>query len=56
MTFTVNKEHSKSTIKAPRNNAKTCPELTETSKRHGRHYCGTPIVKFGQVSHPVQCF
>ena len=29
MTFTINKEYSKSTIKAPRNSAKTCPELNK---------------------------
>ena len=32
MRFTKNKEYSKSTIKAPRNSAKTCPNLTKTSK------------------------
>ena len=34
MTFMKNKENSKSTIGVPRNKAKTCPKLTETSKRH----------------------
>ena len=29
MTFTINKEYSKSRIKAPRNSAKTCPKLTK---------------------------
>ena len=37
MTFTINKGYSKSTIRAPRNSAKTSPKLTKTSKRYGRH-------------------
>ena len=39
MTFTINKKYSKSTIKAPRNSAKTSIKLTKTSKRHDRHDC-----------------
>ena len=31
-------EYSKSTIKAPKNSAKTCPKLTKISKRHDKHY------------------
>ena len=34
-----------STIKVPRKNAKICPKLTKTSKRHDRHCCGIPVVK-----------
>ena len=40
MTFTINKEYSKSTIKTPRNSAKTRSKLTKTPKRHDRHSCG----------------
>ena len=29
MTFTINKKHSKSTIKVSRNSAKTCPKLND---------------------------
>ena len=39
MTFTINKEYSKSKIKTPRNSAKTCPKLTKTSKRNDTHCC-----------------
>ena len=56
MTFTINKECSKLTIKARRNSAKTCPKLTKTSKQYDRHCCGIPAVKFVQVPHPMQCF
>ena len=49
MTFTINKEYSKSTIKAPRNSAKTCTKLIKTSKRHERNCCAILVVKFGQV-------
>ena len=56
MTFTINKECSKWTIKVRRNSAKTCPKLTKTSKQYDRHCCGIPAVKFAQVPHPVQCF
>ena len=44
MTFTINKEYSISTIKAPRNSAKICPKLTKTSKRHARHCFGIVAV------------
>ena len=30
MTFTINKEYSKSAIKAPRKSTKACPKLTKT--------------------------
>ena len=53
MTFTINKEYFKSTIKALRNSAKTFPKLTKTSKQHDRHYCGIPVVKLEQVPQPV---
>ena len=33
MTFTINKEYSKSKTKTPSNSAKTCTKLTKTSKR-----------------------
>ena len=52
-TSQVNK---KSTTKAPRNSAKTYPKLPKTSERHDRHCCGIPVVKLGQVLHPVECF
>ena len=45
MAFTIKKEYSKSTIKAPRNSAKTCPKLNKTSKRHDKHCCGILVVK-----------
>ena len=32
-------------IEAPRKSAKTCQNLTKTSKRHDRVCCGTPVVK-----------
>ena len=51
MTFKINKEYSKSTIKARRNSAKICTKLTKTSKRQDKHCCGILVVKFGQVSH-----
>ena len=56
MTFTINKEHSKSTIKAPTNSAKTCPKLIKNSKLHDRHCCDIPVVKFREVPHPIQYF
>ena len=34
-----------STIKVPRKNAKICPKLINTSKRHDRLCCGTLVVK-----------
>ena len=49
-------EYSKSTIKARKNSAKTCPKLTKISKRHDKHYCDILVVKFGQVPHELQCF
>ena len=42
MTFTINK-YLKSTIKAPRNSANTCPKLTRASKLHDRHCYGIPV-------------
>ena len=54
MTFTMSKECPKSTIKARRNSAKTCPKLIKTSKQHDRQCCGISVVKFGQVPQPVQ--
>ena len=48
MTFAVNKEnkeYSKSAIKGPRSSAKSSPKLTKTSKRHGRHCCGIPVIR-----------
>ena len=53
MKFTINKEYSKSIIKAARNSEKTCQKFTKTSKRNDRHCFGIPVVKFGQVPHPV---
>ena len=32
-------------IEAPRKSAKTCQNLTKTSKRHDRVCCGIPVVK-----------
>ena len=45
MTFKINKEYSKSTIKAPRNSAKICTKLTKTSKRQDKHCHGILVVK-----------
>ena len=45
MTFTINKQYSKSTIQAPRNSAKICLKLSKTSKRHDRNCCGIPVIK-----------
>ena len=45
MPFTINKEYSKSTIKASRNSAKICPKLTKISKRYDGSCCGIPAVK-----------
>ena len=56
MKFTINKEYSKATIKAPRNSGKTCSKLTKTSKRHDKHCCGILVVKSGHVPHQLQCF
>ena len=56
MTFIINRENSMSTIEAPRNIAKTCPKLTKTSKRHDRYCCAIAVVKYGQVSHPMEYF
>ena len=56
MTFTKNKEYSKSMIKAPRNSAKTCPKLIRTSKQYRKFCSGIPVVKFGQVPHLEQTF
>ena len=56
MTFTINKEYSKSTTQAPRNSAKICPKLTKSSKRHDKHCCGIPVVKLGQVPYQLQYF
>ena len=49
MTFTINKEYSKST-KASRKLKKTTPKQLE--KLSG----GISVIKFGQVSHPMQFF
>ena len=54
MTFTVNKEYSKSTKQAPRNTAKASPKLNKPSKRHNRHCCDILVAKFGQVPHPCE--
>ena len=51
--FTINKEYSKSTIKAPGNCAETCLKLTKTWKQYDRYCCGTSVVKSGQVPHPM---
>ena len=51
-----NKEYSKSTIKAPRNSAKTCPKLSKILKEHDRHCCGIPVVEFRQVPYPMKSF
>ena len=56
MTFTINREYSNSAMKEPINSAKTFPKLTKTSTRHDRNCSGIPVVKFGQVPKPVQCF
>ena len=62
MTFTKNKEYPNSTIKAPRNSAKTFLKFAKTSKRHGKHFCSIPVVKLWagqscrQDPHPMQCF
>ena len=56
MTFTINKEYSKLTIKASTNSAKTSSKLTKTSQRDDRHCRGIPVIKFGQVPHAIQCF
>ena len=48
MTFTINKEYSKST-KASRKLKKTT-----TPKQLEKLSCGISVVKFGQVSHPMQ--
>ena len=56
MTFTINQEHSKTTMKAPKNTAKIFPKLTKTSKLHDRTCCDTPVVKFGHVPQPIQFF
>ena len=44
MTFTINKQYSKTTIKAPRNSASFCPKLSKTSKRLDKHCCGITVV------------
>ena len=56
MTLTINKEDSKSKLKAPRNSIKTYLKLTKTSKRYVTYCCDIPVVKFGQVPHPMQYF
>ena len=56
MTLTIIEEYSKSTIHTSKNSAKTFPKLTKTLKRHDRHCCGIPTVKFGQVLRPIQWF
>ena len=45
MTFAINKQYSKSTIKKTRNSAKICLTLTKNSKRHDRNCCGIPVAK-----------
>ena len=50
----MNKKCSKSTIKVPGNSEKTCPKLIQTLKRHDRLCCGIPVVKFGDIPHPMQ--
>ena len=55
MTFTINKEYSKS-LKKNGNCVKTYPKVTKTSKCHDRHSYGILVVKLGQVSHPMHIF
>ena len=48
MTFTINKEYSKSTIKAPKNSAKTTPKLSKTLKQHDKHCCVIVLSNLGR--------